>query len=96
MSQASNATRSATADEMPRAIATIVAAFIADPPARQHPDDLLATFEQMAESHPREAHWYLPQIGVDPAAQGTGIGAALMRHALVTPMVRKPRRQASL
>ena len=48
----------------------------------EHMDDLLATFEKMEQSHPREAHWYLPQIGVDPNAQGKGIGAALMRHAL--------------
>ncbi|MEI2432843.1 GNAT family N-acetyltransferase [Lysobacter yananisis] len=138
--------RSATLDEMPHAVATIVAAFVADPPARfawpsahdylqtmplatrefagscfkhgtayvsrdfcgtalwlppgvepdgetlekmfrdtakrEHLDDLLATFEKMGQAHPREAHWYLPQIGVDPHAQGKGIGAALMRHAL--------------
>lgn len=49
---------------------------------REHLNDLLATFEQMAQSHPREAHWYLPQIGVDPNAQGKGIGSKLMRHAL--------------
>ena len=137
---------SATSEEMPHAIAAIVAAFIADPPARfawpsahdylvnmplatrefagtcfghgtayvsadlsgaalwlppgvepdgdalatmfrntardEHLHDLLATFEKMEQSHPREAHWYLPQIGVDPNAQGRGIGAALMRHAL--------------
>ncbi len=138
--------RSATPDEMPRVVSTIVAAFIADPPARfawpsahdyllamplatrefagacfEHGtayvspdfsgaalwlppgvepggerlekmfrdtaepanlDDLLATFARMAQCHPSEAHWYLPQIGVDPSAQGRGIGAALMRHAL--------------
>jgi GNAT superfamily N-acetyltransferase len=49
---------------------------------REHLDDLLATFEKMGQSHPREPHWYLPQIGVDPNAQGKGIGADLMRHAL--------------
>jgi GNAT superfamily N-acetyltransferase len=138
--------RSATSDEIPRAVAAIVAAFLTDPPARfawpsvhdyllampvatgefagssfehgtayvsedfcgaalwlppgvapngqalekvfrdtakpEHMDDLLATFEKMEKSHPREAHWYLPQIGVEPNAQGKGIGAALMRHAL--------------
>jgi GNAT superfamily N-acetyltransferase len=138
--------RSATADEMPRVVSTIVAAFVADPPARfawpcahdyleamplatrefagacfQHGtayispdfsgaalwlppgvepggerlekmfrdtadpanlDDLLATFAKMEQFHPSEAHWYLPQIGVDPSAQGSGVGAALMRHAL--------------
>lgn len=49
---------------------------------REHLDDLLATFEKMDHAHPREDHWYLPQIGVDPIAQGNGIGAALMHHAL--------------
>lgn len=136
----------ATSEDMPRAIAAIVAAFIADPPARfawpsahdyllnmplatrefagscfergtayvsadcagaalwlppgvepdgealekmfrdtaspEHLQDLLATFDQMGKSHPREPHWYLPQIGVDPSAQGQGIGAALMEHSL--------------
>jgi ribosomal protein S18 acetylase RimI-like enzyme len=146
MTQASTVIRSATSDEMPRAVAAIVAAFITDPTARfawhsphdylqtmpsatrefagscfkhgtayvsadfrgaalwlppgvepngealekmfrdtverEHLDDLLATFEKMGQSHPTEPHWYLPQIGVDPIAQGKGIGAALMRHAL--------------
>jgi ribosomal protein S18 acetylase RimI-like enzyme len=36
----------------------------------------------MGRYHPREPHWYLPLIGVDPACQGRGCGAALMRHAL--------------
>jgi ribosomal protein S18 acetylase RimI-like enzyme len=49
---------------------------------REHLDDLLAAFAKMEKAHPREPHWYLPQIGVDPVAQGRGIGAALMRHAL--------------
>ena len=53
-----------------------------DTAKREHLDDLLATFEKMEQSHPREAHWYLPQIGVDPNAQRKGLGAALMRHAL--------------
>ena len=146
MIQPSIEIRSATSDEIPRAVSTIVAAFLTDPPARfawpsphdyllampvatgafagssfqhgsayvsvdfcgaalwlppgvepngqalekvfrdtakpEHMDDLLGTFEKMEQSHPREAHWYLPQIGVEPNAQGKGIGAALMRHAL--------------
>jgi ribosomal protein S18 acetylase RimI-like enzyme len=48
----------------------------------EHLDDLLATFAKMAEWHPKEPHWYLAQIGVDPGSQGQGLGAALMRHAL--------------
>lgn len=30
-----------------------------------------------------EPHWYLFVIGVDPAAQGTGVGRALIKHMLV-------------
>lgn len=39
-------------------------------------------FEQMAQFHPGEPHWYLPLIGVDPAQQGKGYGSALMQFAL--------------
>jgi GNAT superfamily N-acetyltransferase len=138
--------RRAGPDEMPHAVATIVAAFLIDPAARfawpaardyleamplairefagacfehgtayicadfcgtalwlppgvqangealekvfrdtakpEHLDDLLATFEKMDRSHPEEPHWYLPMIGVDPKAQGKGLGAQLMRHAV--------------
>lgn len=45
-------------------------------------DDVLATFDGMARFHPDEPHWYLALIGVDPNAQGRGIGAELMRHVL--------------
>lgn len=38
--------------------------------------------EQMEKFHPTEPHWYLPMIGVDPAHQGAGTGAALMTEAL--------------
>ncbi len=47
-----------------------------------HLDDLLGTFERMGQSHPEEPHWYLPLVGVEPNAQGSGIGGALMRHAV--------------
>ena len=45
--------------------------------------DVFAVFEQMAHYHPQEPHWFLPFIGVDPVQQGKGLGAALMKHALV-------------
>lgn len=45
--------------------------------------DVLAVVEQMGRYHPQEPHWYLPFIGVDPARQGRGHGAALMEHALI-------------
>ena len=44
--------------------------------------DVFAVFEQMGCYHPREPHWYLPMIGVDPAQQGRGYGSALLSHAL--------------
>jgi GNAT superfamily N-acetyltransferase len=45
-------------------------------------DDLYAMLEQMGQFHPIEPHWYLPLIGVDPAAQGRGYGALLMKGIL--------------
>src|SRR5262245_49325941 len=130
MIRPSTEVRSATPDEMPQAIAAIVAAFLTDPVARfawpsphdylrgmplatrefaggsfehgtayvsadfcgaalwlppgvhpngealervfretaspEHLDDVLATFEKMEQSHPKEPHWYLPMIGVEP------------------------------
>lgn len=50
------------------------------PPAKK---DALAVFEQMGRYHPKEPHWYLPFIGVDPQQQGKGYGAALMQHTLI-------------
>ncbi len=44
--------------------------------------DAFSIFEQMGGSHPAEPHWYLSFIGVDPAHQGAGCGAELMKHAL--------------
>jgi ribosomal protein S18 acetylase RimI-like enzyme len=46
--------------------------------------EVSGVFEQMDRYHPREPHWYLPLIGVDPSQQGRGYGSALMRHTLVS------------
>jgi GNAT superfamily N-acetyltransferase len=48
-------------------------------PARS---ECLSILEQMSMAHPEEQHWHLAFIGVDPAHQGKGIGAALLRHTL--------------
>lgn len=45
-------------------------------------DAMFSMFEQMDAYHPREAHWHLPLIGVDPAHQGKGVGTALLRQVL--------------
>ena len=43
----------------------------------------LRAFAMIERKHPRTpAHWYLPVIGVAPAWQGRGYGAALLRPAL--------------
>jgi len=39
-------------------------------------------FEALARVHPREPHWYLATLGVDPVAHGRGIGSALLAHWL--------------
>ena len=44
--------------------------------------DLYNIFELMDKFHPKEPHWYLPMIGVDPTRQGNGVGSSLMKHAL--------------
>ena len=35
-----------------------------------------------ARARPRERHWYLQLLGVDPAVHGTGVGTALVRAHL--------------
>ena len=45
--------------------------------------DIVKVFEKMASYHPKEPHWYLPMIGVDPFLQGKGFGSALMKHTLI-------------
>ena len=44
--------------------------------------DVYTLFGQMMAYRPAEPHWYLFQIGVDPASQGKGYGSALMTYTL--------------
>lgn len=43
---------------------------------------VLASLRYMEVHHPRESHWYLMTLGTDPAAQGHGLGRALVRAGL--------------
>jgi ribosomal protein S18 acetylase RimI-like enzyme len=43
---------------------------------------VFSVLEQTDAYHPREPHWYLPIMGVDPAQQGCGCGSALLQHTL--------------
>ena len=36
-------------------------------------------FHHLDERHPREPHWYVAALGVDPSAQRRGLGQALIR-----------------
>ena len=46
--------------------------------------DLSSFGDLVREHHPVIDHWYLPVTGVDPVAQGKGLGSELLRHALTT------------
>jgi uncharacterized protein YhfF/ribosomal protein S18 acetylase RimI-like enzyme len=41
-----------------------------------------AFWDWIAEATPSEPHWFLDQLAVEPAAQGRGIGRALLEHAI--------------
>src|SRR5262245_1142626 len=55
---------------------------IAESVAPEKRTDLAAVLAEMGRHHPEEPHWYLPLIGVDPAQQGKGLGAALLQPVL--------------
>jgi GNAT superfamily N-acetyltransferase len=44
--------------------------------------ELFEVYTAMKEHHPKEPHWFLPLIGIDPSAQGKGLGSALMAYGL--------------
>ena len=44
---------------------------------------VLGGLERMEERHPQDrSHWYLFILGTEPAAQGQGLGSALLAHML--------------
>jgi len=40
---------------------------------------VLRAIAMLESNHPKEPHWYLPFVGVEPESQGRGVGTALMR-----------------
>jgi ribosomal protein S18 acetylase RimI-like enzyme len=44
--------------------------------------DVSAMFDEMATYHPRNPHWYLPTIAVEPHHHRKGLGSALLTQAL--------------
>lgn len=44
--------------------------------------EVFALFDEMDRAHPKEPHWYLPMIGVEPNQQQKGVGSALLEHGL--------------
>ena len=50
------------------------------------PHDVMANvntmFGEMAAYHPRDPHWYLPTIGIEPHLHRKGLGSALLTQAL--------------
>jgi ribosomal protein S18 acetylase RimI-like enzyme len=50
--------------------------------ATERQGEVFALLEEVGAAHPDEPHWFLPAIGVDPAVQGRGAGAALMTRSL--------------
>ena len=42
----------------------------------------VALEQAMVRAHPRDPHWYLFAIGVDPAHQGSGVAGSLLRSRL--------------
>jgi ribosomal protein S18 acetylase RimI-like enzyme len=44
--------------------------------------DVNAMFSEMAAYHPRDPHWYLPTIGIEPDCHNKGLGSALLAESL--------------
>jgi GNAT superfamily N-acetyltransferase len=44
--------------------------------------EILPPIAAMGAKHPRQPHWYLSELAVDPPAQGQGVGSALLAHRL--------------
>jgi len=50
--------------------------------AKPEQDDLFHVLEEMSHYHPRQSHWYLAILGVEPTQQSKGYGSALLQPIL--------------
>lgn len=64
-------------EEVEGAVANRIAALCPDGGGRYE-----RMWSWIAASHPRERHWLLDQLAVEPAAHGRGIGGAMLRFAI--------------
>lgn len=69
-------------DEADQARARQMGALIQETASKEGNDDLFAALAEMDEWHPKDPHWYLFAIGVEPHHQNEGLGSVLMERAL--------------
>lgn len=60
------------------------AALLCEAVTERQRGDAVDLFAQMDRFCPREPHWHLPLIGVDPARRSRGLGSLLLTHAIET------------
>ena len=59
-----------------------IAAILDESLPRDVMPDVNAMFAEMVAYHPRNPHWYLPTIGIEPYLHRKGLGSALLMQAL--------------